>query len=53
MSIYKQMLAAGVPVDHHESDLYVKVDAVAARILADWNCHPSQRIAYSQFEADD
>jgi len=34
MSIYKQMLAAGVPVDHHESDLYAKVTPESTAIVS-------------------
>lgn len=32
-SIHQQMLAAGVEVDHHESDLYAKVTPESTRIL--------------------
>jgi len=32
-SLYQQLLAAGVEVDNHESDLYAKVTPESARIL--------------------
>lgn len=32
-SIHQQMLAAGVEVDHHESDLYARVTPESTRIL--------------------
>lgn len=33
-SLYKELVAAGVPIDHHESDLYVLDTRVARGILA-------------------
>lgn len=33
-SVYKELVAAGVPIDHHESDLYVLDTRVARGILA-------------------
>jgi hypothetical protein len=33
MSIYTEMVAAGIEVDHHESDLYVPVTPEATAIL--------------------
>jgi len=33
MSLYTALLAAGVPLDHHESDLYVKVTVESTRIV--------------------
>lgn len=33
MSVYEQLTQAGVPVDHHESDLYVKVTTESRDIL--------------------
>jgi hypothetical protein len=33
MSIYKELLDAGVEMDHHESDLYVKVTPKSREIL--------------------
>lgn len=33
-SLYKELVAAGVPIDHHESDLYVRDTSVARSILA-------------------
>jgi len=32
-SVHQQMLAAGVEIDHHESDLYAKVCPESTRIL--------------------
>ncbi len=32
-SLYSELLAAGVPMDHHESDLYVKLTTVSAGII--------------------
>ncbi len=34
MSIYKDMLAAGVEIDNHETDLYAKVTPESERIVA-------------------
>ena len=34
MSIYAEMIQAGIEVDHHESDLYVKDCPTARAILA-------------------
>lgn len=34
MSVYEQLQAAGVPLDHHESDLYAKVTPVSRAIVA-------------------
>lgn len=33
MDIYEQMKAAGVQIDHHESDLYVPVNDISREIL--------------------
>lgn len=33
MTIYEQLQAAGVPLDHHESDLYAKDTPETRRIL--------------------
>ena len=33
MSIYTELLAAGIPLDHHESDLYALVDHESRRIV--------------------
>lgn len=33
MSVYSAMVAAGIPTDHHESDLYVKDTPEARAIL--------------------
>lgn len=32
--IYRELLSAGVPIDHHESDLYAKVTDQSAAIVA-------------------
>jgi len=47
MTIYQDMKAAGVEIDHHESDLYVKDCKAARDILAKhdkqvdgWNVQP-------------
>lgn len=39
MSLFTEMLAAGVEVDSHESDLYVKASATASAVL---RRHPAQ-----------
>ena len=36
MNIYEEMKAAGVPMDHHESDLYVKVTSRSRQIVQDY-----------------
>ncbi len=36
MTVYQALLAAGVPLDHHESDLYVKVTPESTRLLLDY-----------------
>ena len=33
-TVYARLLAAGVPLDHHESDLYAKITDDSTRILA-------------------
>ena len=35
-TIYQRATAAGIPMDHHESDLYLKDTPEARRILAEW-----------------
>jgi hypothetical protein len=40
MSIYTELLAAGVPLDNHESDLYALVTPESAKIL----CKHNQRL---------
>lgn len=35
-SIYQRLSGAGAVLDHHESDLYVRVDPAAAAIVAEW-----------------
>jgi hypothetical protein len=37
MSLYSELLAAGCELDNHESDLYVKVDAISRPIIERWN----------------
>jgi hypothetical protein len=34
VDIYQELLAAGVPIDNHESDLYVPVNEVTHTIVA-------------------
>ena len=33
MTIYEQLVAAGVPIDNHESDLYAKVTLESEKIV--------------------
>jgi len=33
MSIYEQLKAANIPIDHHESDLYAKVTPESQKII--------------------
>lgn len=48
MSIYEQMKATGVEIDHHETDLYVPVTETTKAIVKDYEhksivtCFPSQ-----------
>jgi len=35
-TIYQRATAAGIPMDHHESDLYLQDTPEARRILAEW-----------------
>ena len=36
MNIYEELEAAGVPLDHHESDLYAKVTPESSAIVERW-----------------
>lgn len=36
MNIYEQMKKAGVPLDHHESDLFVKITPRSRQIVQDY-----------------
>lgn len=36
MTIYRALKLAGVPLDHHESDLYAKVTPESTRIVIDY-----------------
>lgn len=40
MTIYEAMKAAGVPIDNHESDLYVKVTPDSTRIVREYGKEP-------------
>lgn len=37
ISIYQRMLAAGVQIDSHESDLYVPATEQTRKLIADYN----------------
>ncbi|HMG11726.1 MAG TPA: hypothetical protein VK571_00990 [Gemmatimonadaceae bacterium] len=39
--LYAQLLAADVPIDHHESDLYVKVTDVSRPIVRTYEFYSS------------
>jgi hypothetical protein len=41
MSIYSDMVAAGVPIDSHESDLYVPVNETTRAIVDGYQFHAS------------
>jgi hypothetical protein len=41
MSIYEKMKAAGVPIDRHESDLYVPVNDTTKAIIRDYELKDS------------
>lgn len=40
-TVYQALLAAGVPLDSHESDLYAKVTPESRRILAEYGLSPT------------
>ncbi len=46
MSLYTELVAAGVPVDSHESDLYVQADPTSFEIL---DAHPQQKAISAPF----
>ena len=43
MPIYYQILAAGVKIEHHESDLYVPVNDVTMAIVDQWKFKESTK----------
>lgn len=38
MHIYEQLVNAGVPLDHHESDLYALVTPASSQIVSQYGC---------------
>lgn len=48
-TLYAQFLAAGCEIDHHESDLYVKVTPEAQAVLKAWNADPSRQVRTPTF----
>lgn len=43
MSVYKKLVAAGVEIDHHESDLYAKVTAESSEIVKNYGFNKNVR----------
>ena len=52
MSIYKDLKAAGVPLDHHESDLYAKVTPESIEIVDKYAYKSSVRRFTSQIDKE-
>ena len=50
MTIYEQLKAAGVPLDHHESDLYARVEPKSRAIVA--ANYPSAKMFRSQIDGE-
>lgn len=50
MTIYEQLKAAGVPTDHHESDLYAKVTPESRGIINDYKFKCNVTTFYSQID---
>lgn len=48
LNIYERLKAAGVPIDHHESDLYAKVTPESTAIVADYKWKTNTRTFVSQ-----
>ncbi len=49
-SIYDQLVAAGVPLDHHESGLYAKVTPVSQAIIAAYKFRSNVTVFTDQIE---
>jgi len=50
MSIYADMKATGVEMDHHESDLYVPVTDATRAIVAEYEFRTNVTTFYSQID---
>jgi hypothetical protein len=49
-SLYEQMKAAGVEIDHHESDLYVPVNPTTRLIISDYKYKSNVETFRSQID---
>ncbi len=52
MSIYTDLVAAGVPVENHRSDLYAKVTPESRAILATYEHRRSVTVFVSQIDRE-
>ncbi len=49
-SIYERMVAAGVQIDHHETDLYVPANPVTRELVREWKFRAIAKTFVSQID---